>query len=162
MLRSYRCTDRTLPLPAKIPTYNSQTSFRGQPHLPFPRSPPPPAAAVAAAVVKRARPRRALAVLQARFSSYFELLQSAPDPPVPANPTTYPLRSRVYAVILRGLSPYPPSLETLQEYMAKLRSCVFSRNGQTRHLPTSAPPPQPISPWSARSHATRLNVSPCA
>ena len=81
--------------------------------------------------MKRARPRRALAVLEARFSSCFELLQSAPDPPAPANPITYPLRGRVHAVIPHGSILSPPLLETSQAHMAKLRSCVFSRNGQT-------------------------------
>ena len=38
-------------------------------------------AAAAATLVKRAQSRRALAVLQARFSSSFEMLQSDHEPP---------------------------------------------------------------------------------
>ena len=65
-----------------------------------------PTAAAAAALVKRSRPRRALTVLLARFPSYFEMLQSDHEPPTPTNPTKYPFRSRVHAVIPRGLSPH--------------------------------------------------------
>ena len=110
--------------------HRTQNSSRTYSHLLFPRSPFPPAAAVATAAVKLARPRSTLDVLQAHFSSCFELMQSTSYTPAPANPATYLLCSRVHTVIPRGLFPSQRSLEVSQEHMAKLRPCVLWRMGR--------------------------------
>ena len=84
------------------------------------------------------------------------MLQSDHEPPTPTNPTTYPLRSRVHAVIPRGLSPHRLYCRRHGGAWPSLDHASF--RGIGRHCSLAAPPPQPTSPWSARDHATRLHV----
>ena len=110
--------------------HRTQNSSRTYSHLLFPRSPFPPAAAVATAAVKLARPRSTLDVLQAHFSSCFELMQSTSYTPAPANPATYLLCSRVHTVTAR-LVPFTAFPRGVTGTHVQASSMRLVANGQT-------------------------------